>query len=121
MNPPLVPTVAETSVRPSGAAIETFVLQHVDVPIVTSVISRLTRRPATASNVTVATSPDVTTLTATGAPPGAIVGSAANVLPASADATSAAAPAANVPRTRRRRLGMDASPGTCLGVVAAGG
>jgi hypothetical protein len=72
MNPPFVPTVDVATVLPSGRARVTFVLQQADVPIVTAVISKLTRWPAVPSNVTLATSPAVATVTATDGPPGTI-------------------------------------------------
>jgi hypothetical protein len=72
MNPPFEPTVEVATVLPSGRVRMTFVLQHADVPIVTAVISRLTRWPAVPSNVTLATSPAVSTVTATEGPPGTI-------------------------------------------------
>ena len=41
--PPFVPTVTVARLRPSGRRMDTRVEQQVDVPMVTSVISRLTR------------------------------------------------------------------------------
>ena len=86
IKPPFVPRVKVETVLLSGRRMVTFVLQQTDVPMVTSVISRLTRSPAVASNVSVAMSPATGRLTVTGAPPGtmgaAIAGAAATRRPA---------------------------------------
>ena len=75
--PPRVPTVALASTLPSGRRIETFVLQHVDVPTVTCVSSRLTRSPAVPAKASEAVPPAEAIVTVTGAPPGVIAVSAA--------------------------------------------
>ena len=76
--------------------------QH-EVPIVTSVSSRLTRPPATPSKVSLALSPGLATVTLTGSPPGTMGGAAvaepetervSDAPPAVAVATSSTGPAA---------------------------
>src|SRR5919108_6213534 len=68
MKPPLVKTfVTAASVDPSGLRIETVLLL-----IVTPVIVRLTRPPATPSNVRRAFSPGAVVVTVTAGPPGTI-------------------------------------------------
>ena len=52
--PPFVPTVVVANTRPSGRMRLTFVLQQVDVPTVTSEISRLTISPTVPAKLAVA-------------------------------------------------------------------
>jgi hypothetical protein len=68
-----VPTVVgEAKVVPSGLSIDTFVLQQLDVPIVTPVSSSATRRPAEPSKETLPFCPGVAIVTLTGGPPGVV-------------------------------------------------
>jgi hypothetical protein len=71
--PPVVPTVVEAWTLPSGFTSETFVVQQLVAPTVTSVTARLIRCPAVPSKVRRAFCPGVPTETPTGAPPGEIV------------------------------------------------
>ena len=73
IDPPLVPTEVETRFVPSGFRIDTVVLQQIEVPMVTLLISRLTCWPAVPLKVNRAFCPGVVMFTVTAAPPGVIV------------------------------------------------
>src|SRR6185295_7468902 len=75
--PPLVPKFdGATSATPSGPTMERDADEQQDDPIVTPLISRLTRSPATPSKVSRALSPGFEIATVTGSPPGTIGGAA---------------------------------------------
>jgi hypothetical protein len=102
MKPPFVPTnVGDTSALPSGFRIETFVLQQVDDPMVTSVIRRLIRVPPLPANVAVAFSSGAVVVTVSGGPPAEIVYDEPN---ASAGLAAAARKAPITRRTTETRL-----------------
>src|SRR6266511_2404785 len=69
--PPVPKSVGVTSVEPSGFRIERFREQQGELPIVTPLALRLTRRPATPAKVSLAFWPGTgPTVTLTGGPPG---------------------------------------------------
>src|SRR6266545_4097914 len=72
MKPPLVPiSVGVARLEPSGFRIERFREQQGELPIVTPLALRLTRRPATPAKVSLAFWPGTgPTVTLTGGPPG---------------------------------------------------
>jgi hypothetical protein len=74
MKPPFLPiAVGATRFVPSGRTIETYMLEVSDVPMVTSLTSRLMRWPAVPLNVAVAFSFATVVVTVTGGPPGVMV------------------------------------------------